>query len=233
VRTVLVVDSDQETRRLIAAQVEALGLSCRAVGSSDAALAELDKHEPSLAVVEVELPGLNGFGLLHALQERVEHLPVILVASTHADALARAAGLMLGADDYIVKPLDPTELMARMRRSLRRSGKPVETRRAPDRRNEDMPTLSPREREILTLLAEGNTQTQIAADLVLSPRTVATHIQNLLRKLGVHSRAEAVVAAYREGLVRAVGQDDAVHAHVLTAAGAAVRQVITPRATSA
>jgi DNA-binding CsgD family transcriptional regulator len=93
-----------------------------------------------------------------------------------------------------------------MRRSLRRSAKPVETRRAPGRSNGNMPTLSPREREILTLLAEGNTQTQIAADLVLSPRTVATHIQNLLRKLGVHSRAEAVVAAYRDGLVGAVGR---------------------------
>jgi hypothetical protein len=51
---------------------------------------------------------------------------------------------------------------------------------------------------------------------------VARHIQNFLRKLGVHSRAEAVVAAYRAGLVGAVGPDDAVHAHVLTAGGAAV-----------
>jgi DNA-binding NarL/FixJ family response regulator len=51
------------------------------------------------------------------------------------------------------------------------------------------------------LLVAGNTQKQIAAALVLSTKTVATHIQNLLRKLGVHSRAQAVVAAYRHGLV--------------------------------
>lgn len=117
-----------------------------------------------------------------------------------------------------------------MRRSLRRSAKPVETRRAPGRSNGNMPTLSPREREILTLLAEGNTQTQIAADLVLSPRTVATHIQNLLRKLGVHSRAEAVGRCVPRWARRRHRPDDAVHAHVRTAPGAAQQVVTDPLA---
>jgi DNA-binding CsgD family transcriptional regulator len=61
--------------------------------------------------------------------------------------------------------------------------------------------LSPREREILALLADGQSQKQIAAALVISPKTVATHIQHLLSKLGVHSRAQAVAIAYRLGLV--------------------------------
>jgi DNA-binding NarL/FixJ family response regulator len=63
--------------------------------------------------------------------------------------------------------------------------------------------LSRREREILLLLAEGKSELEIAAALVLSPKTVATHIQNVLRKLGVHSRTQAVAAAYRDGLVAA------------------------------
>ena len=193
---------------------EALGLSCRAFATSEAALAALDDEEPSLAVVEVELEGLNGLGLLHAIHARFEQLPVILVTSKHGDAVARAAGLMLGADDYLVKPLDPTELMARVRRSLLRSGRSNERGAENGAARSEMAMLSPREREILTLLAEGNTQTQIAADLVLSPRTVATHIQNLLRKLGVKSRAQAVVAAYREGLVEG-GPDTSVDAHAL------------------
>ena len=61
--------------------------------------------------------------------------------------------------------------------------------------------LSPREREILTLLADGQTQAQIASELYLSPKTVSTHIQHLLSKLGVHSRAQAVAAAFKLGLV--------------------------------
>lgn len=212
--TVLVVDRDQATRRLIAGQVATLGLACRAVATSEAALAALDEDAVALAVVEVELPGVNGLGVMHALHERFERLPVILVTSTHTDAVARAAGLMLGADDYLVKPLDPTELTARIRRSLRRFGHAHVNGRAHPEPTGEMSSLSPREREILTLLAEGNTQTQIAADLVLSPRTVATHIQNLLRKLGVNSRAQAVVAAYREGLVEG-GPDTSVDAHAL------------------
>src|SRR5262245_9082481 len=106
----LVVDSDQETRRFIAAHAERLGLVCRTADSGESALAEAEDEEPALAVIEVELPGLNGLGLLQALHERFESLPVILVSSNYADPVGRAAGLMLGADDYLVKPLDPTEL---------------------------------------------------------------------------------------------------------------------------
>jgi DNA-binding CsgD family transcriptional regulator len=93
-----------------------------------------------------------------------------------------------------------------MRRSLRRS--PTNGNGA----RKDETSLSPREREILELLAAGRTQSEIAAALVISPKTVATHIQHLLAKLGVHSRAQAVSAAYRLGLV-----EPDVHAHALSA----------------
>jgi len=71
-------------------------------------------------------------------------------------------------------------------------------------------TLSPREREILALLAEGRSQREIAASLVISPKTVATHIQHLLSKLGVHSRAQVVAMAFQLGLV-----EPGVRAHAL------------------
>jgi DNA-binding NarL/FixJ family response regulator len=198
--TILIVDRNEETRGLVAEQAATLDLDSHEAETGEGALEILEDHEPSLALIEVELPGLNGLGVLRALHERFESVPVILVSSVHVDAVSRAAGLMLGADDYLVKPLDATELGARMRRSLRRSAHPLRADPGgppPGRAK----ALSPREREILMLLAEGNTQKQIAAALVLSPKTVATHIQNLLRKLGVNSRAQAVVAAYRGGLV--------------------------------
>src|SRR5262245_55316282 len=112
---VLVVDCDQSTRSLVAAQVARLGFNCTSVGSSEAALDAVESCEPALAVVAVELPGLNGLGLLEALHDRFESLPVILTSAQHVDPVARAAGLMLGADDYLVQPLDPAELSARMR----------------------------------------------------------------------------------------------------------------------
>ena len=122
------------------------------------------------------------------------------------DSLDSVAGLLVGADDYIVKPFVPEELVARVRRAL--------TRSAELSRDEWSAAngLTPRELEILSLLGQGLKQDEIADRLVISPKTVATHIQRILGKLGVHSRAEAVGRAYRLGLV------DDVAAHMLVLA---------------
>jgi DNA-binding NarL/FixJ family response regulator len=135
-----------------------------------------------------------------------DDLPVILTSAVRNTPLDRAAGLLLGADDYLVKPIDPAELVARVRRSLRRSGVLAPNGNGNGngngRRHADA-RLSPRELQILELLAGGQSQKQIAAELVISPKTVGTHIQHVLAKLGVHSRAQAVARAYHDGLVRA------------------------------
>jgi DNA-binding NarL/FixJ family response regulator len=87
-----------------------------------------------------------------------------------------------------------------VRRSIVRSD--VSLRRNGDGHNRGAFGLTGRERDILLLLADGRRQDAIAAELVISPKTVATHIQRILSKLGVHSRAEAVALAHREGLAR-------------------------------
>ncbi len=112
-------------------------------------------------------------------------LPVILVSASQTDAFDRMAGLMLGADDYLSKPLDAGELLARVKRSLRRVASPARTANGNGTLEREAAGLSPREREILALLAEGRTQGQIATALVISSKTVATHIQHILSKLGV------------------------------------------------
>ena len=211
--TILIVDSD-EASRLAAVQVAVrLGYDARPTPTADELLERLGSERPALAIVEVELPGAgNGLDVMRQLHETFdETLPVILVSGRQVDAFDRTAGLMLGADDYLTKPLDAAELLARVKRSLRRVS-PAPANGHGNGHGADT-GLSPREREILALLAEGRTQRQIADDLVISSKTVATHIQHVLSKLGVHTRAQAVAMAFRKGLV-----EPDVRAHALEAA---------------
>jgi two-component system, NarL family, nitrate/nitrite response regulator NarL len=202
--TILIVDSD-DASRLTAVQVAVrLGYDARPTPTADELVERLGPDRPTLAIVEVELPGPGGLEVMRQLHEAFDgNLPVILVSARQTDAFDRTAGLMLGADDYLSKPLDAGELLERVKRSLRR---PAATRKNGNgngngnRRREDS-GLSPREREILALLAEGQTQGQIASQLVISPKTVGTHIQHILGKLGVNTRAQAVAMAFRRGLV--------------------------------
>ena len=205
--TILIVDSD-DASRLTAVQVAVrLGYDARPTPTADELFERLGADRPELAIIEVELPGpANGLEVMRQLHESFgSDLPVILVSASQTDAFDRMAGLMLGADDYISKPLDSGELLARVKRSLRRvtphangSGNGNGNGHA---RNTNSAGLSPREREILRLLADGRTQAQIATELVISPKTVATHIQHILSKLGVNTRAQAVAFAFRRGLV--------------------------------
>jgi DNA-binding NarL/FixJ family response regulator len=197
---ILVVDSDDETRKTVCEIGVRLGYDACALATADALHESLGGDRPALAIVEVELPGLSsGLELMTELHGRFGHdLPVILLSADRTTAHDRVAGLMLGADDYLAKPVHPGELLARIRRSLRRSGSTAQNGSV--KPNAEL-NLSPREREILALLADGQTQTEIANALVLSPKTVSTHIQHLLAKLGVHSRAQAVAAAFKLGLV--------------------------------
>ena len=209
--TIVIVDSSDADRSAALQVAARAGLDAWATDHGDMLLERLSGVEPLLAVVEVELPGVSGLEVMRELHERFgAGLPVLLVSSQRTDALDRTAGLMLGAEDYLQKPVDGGELLARMRRSLRRA--------APGgaNGNRGIASLSPREREILELLAGGRTQKEIALALVLSPKTVATHIQHVLSKLGVHSRAEAVAAAYRRGLVDV---DVVAHAHDVALVG--------------
>jgi DNA-binding NarL/FixJ family response regulator len=209
--TILVVDQDDATRAAAVQVALRLGCEVSTAENAELLLERLNGDRPALAIVEVELAGpTNGLELLRELHERFgDDLPVILVSGDRTNALDRVAGLMLGADDYIVKPLDTGELLARVRRSLRRAGGLGGNGNGNRRPTSDV-NLSPREGEILALLAEGRSQSEIAASLVISPKTVATHIQHLLSKLGAHSRAQAVALAFQHGLV-----DPDVRAHAL------------------
>jgi DNA-binding NarL/FixJ family response regulator len=114
---------------------------------------------------------------------------------------------LIGGDDYLVKPVDSDEFLARVHRLVRRSS--ARTSRRPA--GEAKPALTKREREILQLLTLGRSKKEIADTLVISAKTVASHLQRLMAKLGVHSQAQVVAAAFQRGLVDVAEEDSSVN----------------------
>jgi len=201
---ILIVDGDLASRTLLSELMQWAGYSTVEAESGEEALDAAREERPGLVLLEVALPGISGYEVCSQLRERFgEQLPVVVVSGTRTESYDRAAGLLIGADDYMVKPFLPDELVARVRRLLiRKAGD------SKDRESGRISSLTEREQQVLRLLAEGTPPKAIAAELFISPKTVAMHLQHILVKLDVHSRAEAVALAYREGLVT---QDTVAH----------------------
>jgi DNA-binding NarL/FixJ family response regulator len=205
---ILIADGNGRFRSLISGLFQQAGFRTTEADNGHDALSVAQRRRPALAVLDVQLPGLSGYEVCYELKREFgDDLPIVFVSGTRTEPSDRIAGLLIGADDYIVKPFDSSEFLVRARRLIKRSNGDERAGNGRERANGVEPTsglaliLTPREREVLGLLAAGLSQGQIAARLYLSPKTVATHIQRILTKLGVHSRAQAVAVAHRDGLV--------------------------------
>jgi DNA-binding NarL/FixJ family response regulator len=195
---VLVVNGDPVAAQEIAEILVGVGLEARTETSGEEALALATASRPHAVILEVRLSGVvSGYEVLRELRHRYgERLPIMFVSEERAEPFDRVAGLLLGADDYVVKPFAPEEFIARVRRMVIRS--------ASDDPGAVGTKLTRREAEVLQLLTSGLTQQEIANQLVISATTVASHIEHILEKLDVHSRAQAVALALRSGLVGAL-----------------------------
>lgn len=164
------------------------------------ALGEALSGRVEILLLEISLGEMSGYEVCKIVREELGDSVTIFFLSEVAEPSDRVAGLLLGADDFVAKPFDSGELLARIarfarRRDVARAGNGV----APE--VEESVHLTPREHEVLGLLALGRAQKEIARELSISCKTVSTHIQHLLTKLESHSRAELVAHAYRQGLV--------------------------------
>jgi DNA-binding response OmpR family regulator len=191
---ILVVEDDDSLRELLADLLGQAGHDVRTASDGAEAVAGFEADEPAVAILDVWLPLLSGYELCRRLRERYgAGVAVLFISGERTEAADRVAGLLIGGDDYLVKPFAPDELLARVAALVRRgNGTP---------RTDAASPLTRREQEVFALLARGLQNAEIAQLLVISPKTVATHVEHIYAKLGAHSRVQALAAGYRHELL--------------------------------
>lgn len=164
---------------------------------------------PDVIVSDIAMPHLNGIDALSQLRRDGNDIPVVFL-TMHHDVNFALRALEAGAAGFVLKHSASSELLTAIREALegrtfitpRIAGEVVESLRHGDT-GEDSPVsaLTPRQREVLQLLAEGRSAKEIAAELSISPRTVEFHKYQMMESLGLHTSAELIHFAIRNGLL--------------------------------
>src|SRR5438552_1694317 len=165
--SILAVDDDLRLLRLVRVNLERAGFAVNTASNGAAALEQMDAEPPDAVVLDITMPGIDGFALTHQIRE-ISNLPIIMLTAM-SEQSQKVHGLEIGADDYLTKPFDPDELVARIRALLRRtqSTGPLEernlieagalkidfTRRKVERDGEQI-KLTPTEYKLLQALAQ-------------------------------------------------------------------------------
>ncbi|MFP5505638.1 MAG: response regulator [Gammaproteobacteria bacterium] len=208
---ILVIDDHTLFRVGLQGLLEHRGIQVvAAVGDGQEGLALAEQLRPDVVLLDMRMPGMDGLGVLRHLRQSGLKMPIaMLTTSSNEQDLVEA--LRSGAQGYLIKDMEPDDLVVALRDIV--AGKTVV---APDlapvlakvvqgesvtaRDVSPFSELTPRESEILGLLAEGQSNKAIARNLGISDGTVKLHVKAILRKLGVHSRVEAAVIAVEQGL---------------------------------
>lgn len=209
--TILLVDDHPLFRQVLRERLTGEGFSIAEAATPSEAMDRCGEARPSVAVVDIDLPEMSGLDLAARLLERTPGIRVVFLSAFVHDAYIDRA-LELQASGYLVKT-EPTEVVleaiaAVFEGATRFSASVLERivvgsrdLRTADRHMSRLRSLTPREREVLSLVARGLAQKQIATDLGVSVKTVQHHLAHLMDKLDLHDRVDLARFAVREGLV--------------------------------
>jgi DNA-binding NarL/FixJ family response regulator len=207
--------------------LNAAGIDVAAEAADGAqAVAAVLKHRPDVVLMDIRMPELDGIEATRrilAAGSAVAQVRIIILTTFDLDQYVYAA-LAAGASGFLLKDVTPEHLVAAVQlvrtgdallapsitRRLVERFAPSSNRRSalPGSPSCDLSSLTPREREVLDLVAHGMSNAEIAGTLTLSEATVKTHVARMLTKLGVRDRVQAVVLAYETGLVPAGAPTD-------------------------
>ncbi len=170
----------------------------------------VDRLRPNVLLLDIQMPGLNGLEIARRIAQRGLGTRVVIL-SMHANETYVLDALRNGAAGYVLKDANPAEVIEAVRevsagrrylsRGLSDRALDAYAEKAKASVTDAYDTLTSREREVLQLAAESSSTTEIAARLGISPRTVETHRENLMRKLGLQSQTDLIRYALRRGIV--------------------------------
>jgi two-component system response regulator FixJ len=194
---IYIVDDDQGVRLSLAMLLRAHGFETHSFGAGVDFFDSFTALQPAPVLLDLHMPAMDGIEFLLALRERTQIGWPVVMMSGNGDVSSAVLSMKLGAVDFIEKPIQPETLFSVISAAQSRQaamqgkaeGQPVE--------NEVRERLSPREFDVLQMIAHGMATKSIAAHLGISPRTVEMHRAHIVRRLQVRSMSEAVALAAR------------------------------------
>jgi len=189
--TVIVVDDDEAVRRSLQMLLKSVGHVAVGYASAQQFLAAWDKDQPGCLVLDVRMPGMSGLELQQELNRLGAVLPVIFITG-HGDIPMAVEAMQSGAFDFLQKPFRDQDLIDRIQRGLEQDRVNREQLREQGRIRTQFESLTPREREVLTLVVAGKANKVMAADLGVSQRTIEIHRGRVMEKMDARSLAQLV-----------------------------------------
>ena len=189
--TVFVVDDDPSALKAACYLIESFGLSAAGFSSARQFLDAFDPEQPGCLVLDMRMPGMTGLELQRQLVEAGVTLPIVIV-SGHGDVASCAQAFRAGAVDFLEKPVSDDVLLERLKEAIAKDARIRRARETNPHFFARLSQLTPREREVMELLAQGRSMKQIAMDFGISIQTASKHRLRLLEKLGVANDIELV-----------------------------------------
>jgi FixJ family two-component response regulator len=193
---VFVIDDDQSVRKSLQRLLDAANYKTELFNSASAFLSRSAHPGPSCIIIDVRMPGLNGMDLQKTLIDcgREEQLVFI---TAHGDIPMCAQAMKAGAVDFLPKPFKPKQLLESVERALNRSAEQLLRTSERNHARALLQRLTPREYQVMELVATGLLNKQVGGELGMAEKTVKTHRAHVMQKLGVTSVAELMVVLQR------------------------------------
>lgn len=190
-RTVFVVDDDAGVLDAVCLLLRSAGLPTRPFPSATAFLEVYDPRAPGCIVLDLRMPDMSGMELQERLLEMDSTTPIIFITA-HGEVPTAVRAVKAGAVDFIQKPFQDAKLLDRVTEALEMDARVREERTERQAARDRLETLTPREREVMSLVVAGRANKRISRELAISQRTVEIHRARVMRKMRVGSVSELV-----------------------------------------